>query len=108
MHELLNPNLIDITQLYEHEFSGMTEIATSYEELINARKQLIEYIKKELTINERNFLSSVKQGLPQWQLLDIPGIEKSPAIQWKVMNIKKLDKKKHTYLLGKLKEALEY
>lgn len=107
MHELLDPNLIDISQLYENEFSGMTSVTTSYEELIDIRQKLIELLKKTLKQEERNFLYSVKQGQPQWYLLGIPGIEKLPGIQWKVMNIKKLEEKKHLQLMNKLKEVLE-
>lgn len=37
----------------------------------------------------------------------MPGIEKLPAIQWKIMNIRKLEKQKHYKLMTKLQEALQ-
>ncbi|HLB43253.1 MAG TPA: hypothetical protein VJN02_10505 [Gammaproteobacteria bacterium] len=48
-----------------------------------------------------------KQGEPNWSLLSIPNIEKLPALQWKVMNVKKMDGKKHKSALENLKRILE-
>jgi len=43
----------------------------------------------------------------QWDLLKIKGIENLPAIQWKIMNIRKMEKKKHAVALEKLKRKLD-
>ncbi|OGO94857.1 MAG: hypothetical protein A3F10_05465 [Coxiella sp. RIFCSPHIGHO2_12_FULL_42_15] len=107
MHELLQPNLIDIRSTFEKEFSGMTLTPTSHEELSAAREKLIETISSQLTHSERRFLLSVKQGEPQWDLLNIPGIENLPALQWKVMNVKKLPENKKKELIQKLENVLQ-
>ena len=44
---------------------------------------------------------------PKWELLDLNGIDKLPSIQWKLKNIRKMNKKKHADALAKLKAKLE-
>ncbi len=104
--ELLNPNRLDISEMYEKEFKGMTAIPMKLAELLDARETLFAYIKSELSENERKFLYSIKIGEPDWDLIDI-NIEHVPAIQWKLLNIKKMDRTKHQAATDKLKSVLE-
>jgi predicted nucleotidyltransferase component of viral defense system len=106
MHELLAPIPKDIRRIYENEFAGMTVDSVSYEDLIAARDTLIETLRKELTNEEREFLVSLKAGQPKWNSLGIAGIEKLPAVQWKLMNIKKISAKKQKELLERLRRVL--
>ena len=107
MNELLDPTRKDMRQVYETEFVGMTIKAVQYEDLIRARETLIETLKKELTDAEKAFLVSLKEGQPDWGALAIPGVEKLPAIQWKLMNIRKMENKRRVDSLEKLKRKLE-
>lgn len=84
----------------------MTTNPVKLKELIKAREVLTRQINTKLTTNERQFLLSLKLAEPNWTLLDIPNIDKLPAIQWKIENIKKMDKKKHQESVNKLKSAL--
>ena len=43
---------------------------------------------------------------PQWDLLGVEGIEKLPAIQWKLINLKKMKPEKHKEQIQKLREVL--
>ncbi len=106
INELIDPTRKDILQIYESEFAGMTVAEVKYNDLIAARETLIETLKKELTHNEKAFLVSLKEGQPKWSALGVAGIEKLPAIQWKLMNIQKINKKKHAESLEKLKYKL--
>lgn len=108
MHELLNPepNLQDMRALFENSFIGMTDLDISYEQLLETRYLLIKKILEDLTLNEREFLLSVKLGTPEWNLLPVHGIDKLPGLEWKVMNIKKMDLQKHQDALNKLKNVL--
>jgi len=47
-----------------------------------------------------------KQAQPDWSLISVAGIEQLPAIQWKLLNIRKMDKKKWTDSLQKLQAVL--
>ena len=107
MHELLDPKLKNIHRIYDNEFAGMTVDAVAYEDMIAARDTLIETLRKELTRGEREFLVSLKAGQPKWNSIGIEGIENLPAVQWKLMNIKKISEKKQTELLEKLRRVLE-
>lgn len=107
MHELLNPNLIDIEERFFKEFDGMTNIPVTLDELLKTRKQLVTIIQKELTENERRFLLSIKLGEPDWELIDVPHAQQLPAIQWKLRNIQMLDSKKKNMLAEKLKRVLD-
>ena len=60
-----------------------------------------------MTNEEREFLISVKTGKPEWNLLGLTGIEDLPAVKWKLMNIKRMDEKKHKKALEKLRNYLE-
>jgi len=106
MNELLDPPRKDIRRIYENEFAGMTVGEVKYDDLIAARETLVETLMKELTDDEKAFLVSLKEGQPRWNLMGREGIEKLPAIQWKLMNIQKINKKKHIESLEKLKRKL--
>ncbi|GJL56610.1 MAG: hypothetical protein NPIRA02_37420 [Nitrospirales bacterium] len=106
--ELLAPTRKEIRQIYEHEFVGMTIDTVSYEDLLEARAHLIATLRKELTDDEKTFLLSLKKGHPNWSLLGVEGIEKLPAVQWKLKNIHSMHEKKHAEALEKLKKVLAY
>lgn len=109
IHEILNPNpnLQDMRKIFEEGFIGMTSTDVSYDKLVETRYDLIRQILQSLTTNERIFLLSVKKGEPDWSLIPIPGIENLPALEWKRINIKKMDPQKHQDVLDKLKKVLE-
>jgi predicted nucleotidyltransferase component of viral defense system len=106
MHELLDPKRKDVRRIYENEFAGMSIEDIAYRDLIAAREKLIETLKKELTDDEKTFLVSIKSGEPNWSVLGLKGIEKLPALQWKLLNIQKMGAKKRGELLLKLKRTL--
>jgi len=107
IHELLNPARKDVRRIYENEFAGMAAEEIPYEDLIKARDALIGLLRKNLTDNERTFLVSLQSGEPDWSVMGMKGIEKLPAIQWKLTNIKKIKTKKGTELLAMLKKTLD-
>jgi hypothetical protein len=85
----------------------MTIVKISLEDLLETRKTLVSSIKESLTNEERKFLISVKKSEPKWNLLGLLCVEDLPAVKWKLMNIKKMDKKKHKRALEKLRNYLE-
>jgi predicted nucleotidyltransferase component of viral defense system len=107
MNELLNPNLQDIKFIYDKEFLGMTRDKIDLEELIEVRKSLISRIKKNLTPDEKKFLISLKKKNPEWNLLGINGVEKLPAVKWKLLNIENMSNDKRLESLKKLENYIE-
>ena len=103
MHELLCPNLVDLSPLYERQFSGMTSETVTLDELLQARQELIAYLPHALDSDERKFLLAIKSGEPEWDLLGFTGLEALPGLQWKLINIRKMDARKHLEQIEALK-----
>ncbi len=107
MNELLNPTWKDLTEIFNKEFQGMPRRPISLDELANARGLMFEQLKSGLTASQKQFLVSIKEGTPEWEALGVEGIEKLPALRWKVLNVKKMAKDKREGELRKLKSALD-
>ena len=84
----------------------MTSHSISVTELEEARRTLVDLIKDRLTNEQRKFLLSFKQGAPEWPLLSVPGAEHLPAVQWKLINIRRMTRTKNAKALEKLKKIL--
>jgi hypothetical protein len=84
----------------------MTMHTVSLEELVKLQKQLGAIVRKALSDKEKRFLVSFKEGTPDWGLLDTEGVAKLPALQWKLMNIPKMEKRKHQEYIKKLCQVL--
>jgi len=64
-------------------------------------------LRSELSSDERRFIVSVKEGHPRWDLLPLEGIEKLPAVKWKLSNIGKMNPPKHNQAIKKLRDYLD-
>jgi hypothetical protein len=106
MHELLHPRWKDIKQLYANEFVGMVTSPVAYDVLVETREKMLGILQHTLTENEKRFLLSLKTGQPEWTLMAIDGIDKLPAIQWKLRNIQRMSAHKRAEALEKLHMVL--
>jgi predicted nucleotidyltransferase component of viral defense system len=107
MHEVLSPALHDMRTVFVNEFEGLSTVSVTYEELEAARTELIRSIHASLLDGERRFLLSIKEKGPQWDLLPIEGMEKLPALQWKLANVRRMDPAKHRGQVNMLKKVLQ-
>ena len=98
MVEVLNPNFLDVKELFVKEFTGMSRIDFSFEELLEIREELVMNVAMKLTERDKEFLLSVKKGKPEWRLCDTPHVKNFPAVKWKLFNIRKMDSEKLLYL----------
>ncbi len=105
--EVLNPTLLDIGEIFENEFEGMTTIDIDLMDLLETRKTLVTSLKASLTEEEKQFLLSVKRGKPEWDQLGLKNVENLPAVKWKLLNICKMEKAKHKKATEKLRNYLE-
>jgi predicted nucleotidyltransferase component of viral defense system len=106
MVEILDPGFADIRPVFEAEFRDMTLEEVTCEELEETRKALVARIASDLTLQERQFIVSVKEGRPQWDLIGLDGVQNLPAVQWKLLNIGRMAPAKHQQALRKLKDYL--
>ena len=104
--EVLNPTLIDIEHVFENEFMGMTSEKIAFEELLKVRNDLIDIIKTNLSADQKEFILTFKNKIPDWDLSGIKNLDQYPSVQWKLLNLQKMDKKKHRLAYDKLKEYL--
>lgn len=107
MNELLNPTFQDISPSFTSEFTGMTFIPITLDELNHAREQLVTKLLSGFTNNEKNFLVSVKSKKPEWDLIEIEHLKDLPAVKWKLLNLEKMDKKSYEQALTKLIKIFE-
>ncbi|PIP36126.1 MAG: hypothetical protein COS92_03815 [Desulfobacterales bacterium CG07_land_8_20_14_0_80_52_14] len=106
MIEILNPRFNDIRDIFENEFKELVTEKVSYEELCATRESLVSMLTNEVTPEEKHFLVSVKEGVPKWDLLGLEGVEKLPAVKWKLLNIGKMEPSKHRDAVNKLRDYI--
>ena len=92
IHEVLFPNLRDISSEYESTFKAMTTEPVALKALVSARQRMIAELKAGLDAAEREFLLSLARNAPNWDLLGIEHLEQLPGIRWKRENLGRLAK----------------
>lgn len=106
MNELLAPHLKDISDLFHVHFQGMTREEVSLDSLTAVQRQLPKRLVSSLDEDERAFLLALKDGRPDWDRLGFEGLDRLPALQWKLKNIRRMDSKKHRVALERLARIL--
>jgi len=106
MHELLAPQAKPLPPASVSELAGMTDVGVSVDDLTVAWESLVRQIREGLSPNERRFLLSLKHGEPEWDLLGFPDLERLPALQWKLTNIRRMAPGKRADAEAKLKAVL--
>ncbi len=106
MNELLAPRIREIKKSYENSFRGMGRTGISLDDLRQVQAYLPGKLVGDLDLNEKDFLLSLKQGEPRWELLGIGHLSRLPALQWKLINIRKMDRSKRLVALKRLIEVL--
>lgn len=104
IHEVLFPNLRDISGEYESTFKGMTTEPVELKALVSARERMIAELKAGLDAAEREFLLSLARNEPNWDLLGIEHLEQLPGIRWKLENLGRLAKTNPKKLKAQAKE----
>lgn len=104
--EMLSPRQTPLTGAFNEQFSGMALKEITLQVLEETRKELIREISHKLTDNQKQFLLSFKAMQPDWHLLDAGDVSYLPAVQWKLLNIKKMPEKKHKLAMEKLENIL--
>ncbi|MGW1425766.1 nucleotidyl transferase AbiEii/AbiGii toxin family protein [Bradyrhizobium manausense] len=106
MFEVLGSKQKDISDQFLHGFEGMTDRPVSKDELLAARKTLVDEIVGKMPAAHRKFLISFERGEPDWTLIDVPGAAELPAIKWRQQNLDKLSNAKRAELVAALEKVL--
>ena len=105
-HEMLSPREKDISKDFENRFIGMTSSKTSLESLYAARNRLKQEIIQSIPKTYREFLISISELRPKWELYDFSSASQMPSVKWKLLNLEKMDKKKRAEQTKKLEQIL--
>ncbi len=100
--EILNPSLLNLSQLYQNEFTGMTNEKISIEELELVRTELIEKVNGLLEDEDKTFLINFKKGNPDWDYFSVPHIRELPAVKWKLNNLQQMDSAERSKMIQNL------
>ncbi|MFN0318486.1 MAG: nucleotidyl transferase AbiEii/AbiGii toxin family protein [Burkholderiales bacterium] len=92
VHEVLFPNLRDLSSEFERTFKGMTAEPVELTDLLSARKRMVAELQAGLNAAEREFLLSIARNEPDWDLLGIAHLGELPGIRWKLENLHRLEK----------------
>jgi hypothetical protein len=105
--ELLRPNLLNVRNLIETQFSGMSAIPFSYPDYQRTRTDLIDSLRNSLSKKDIHFLFSFSAGKPEWGLLsgsvDVARVQSLPSVQWKLLNISKMNASKRNLEVHNIK-----
>lgn len=90
MHEVLFPRTLPLESAFTNEFAGMTRDAIALASLERTQEQLIKELPRALSSSHRDFLLSVARAEPAWELMPFAHLQELPALQWKLLNLRKL------------------
>jgi hypothetical protein len=76
------------------------------ERLRQALLRLVREIQDALSAEDRRFLLALKQGTQDWRDFPLPEVERLPAIQWKMLNLSRMNPFKRRQAALKLEEIL--
>jgi len=111
IHELLFPALRDISQEYERTFSGMTSDPFELSDLLATRTAMVADLRGGLDPDDREFLLSVARAEPDWSRTPYAHASELPALQWKLLNLRKLREshsKRFAAQHGELRKRLDH
>jgi hypothetical protein len=104
--EVLFPPRKPLEQLYADQFVGLTAESVSLVELASVREKMIAALHARIDGRTKEFLLSFKRGSPDWKLHPIDHAAELPAVQWKLMNLDRMDVEKRTAAHSRLSAAL--
>jgi hypothetical protein len=87
---VLFPDKLSLEPAFSNEFAGMSRDPVALSTLERIQEQLIAELPRALTPSHRNFLLSLVCAEPAWALLPFKHLQQLPALQWKMLNLRKL------------------
>lgn len=93
VHEVLFATPQPLTEVFVSEFEGMTIMPVTIDSLVATRTWLFDRLPRALTEDHRNFLLSLVEAKPNWELMPFAHLKDLPAIRWKLANLENLAKR---------------
>lgn len=105
--ELLAPRWKKIDETFKSEFEGMVFSTTTAQDLLQAAQRAHATLLVSLTEAEKRTICDLYDGGADWSLIGLHGVEKLPAIRWKVANIENMRSDKRRDSLDTIRKILE-
>lgn len=106
MAELLAPQVQDIAAQYHAELEGMVGVAVGLDQLRETLPELVRVIHTAMTDADKRFLLALKRGDQDWRNFALPEAARLPAIQWKILNLARMQPAKRRQAADKLETIL--
>jgi hypothetical protein len=90
VHEVLFPKKLPLEPAFTNEFAGITRDGVALDLLEQTQERLIAQLPRTLTTSHREFLLSLVRAEPAWELMPFNHLQLLPALQWKLLNLRKL------------------
>ena len=89
VHEVLFPKTLPLEPAFANEFIGLTNDEVALTLLEQTQERLMKEMPRTLTSRHREFLLSLVSAEPQWELMPFDNLRHLPALQWKLLNLRK-------------------
>ena len=106
VHEVLFPKTLPLEPAFTNEFAGMTRDAVALDLLEQTQEGLIAQLPRALSTSHREFLLSLVRAEPAWELMPFNHLQYLPALQWKLLNLRKLKSRDATRFLAQHDELV--
>lgn len=90
VHEVVFPKKLPLQHAFTNEFIGLTNDDVALALLEQTQERLMRELPRALTPRHRDFLLSLVSAEPQWELMPFDNLQHLPALQWKLLNLRKL------------------
>lgn len=106
MAELLAPQVQDIATPFHTELAGMVAVSVELDQLRKTLPELVRVIHMAMTDEDKRFLLALKRGDQDWRDFVLPEVARLPAIQWKMLNLARMQPAKRRQAADKLETIL--
>jgi hypothetical protein len=90
VHEVLFPHAKPLEPAFSSEFAGMVSEPIELAALQATQRRLLHELPRAITRSHREFLRSLVRAEPNWDLMPFATLRDLPALQWKLVNLRKL------------------
>ncbi len=106
MAELLAPQVQDIAPQYHTELAGMVGAPVELDQLRETLPELVRVLHTTMSDGDKRFLLALKRGDQDWRDFVLPEVARLPAIQWKMLNLARMQPAKRREAADKLEVIL--
>ena len=90
VYEVAFPKKLPLQPAFTNQFTSITYDEVALALLKQTQERLMRELPRALTSSHRDFLLSLVSAEPKWELMPFNNLRHLPALQWKLLNLRKL------------------